>query len=98
MFSNVGPDHRRVTLQFKLSLRSNESLRVKQIHYDWRVFASDPAKRQQYSVKVQNRFDLQGHNEDEETITEKYKRFLIANEEEKEQLIPAKKKVKGNKI
>ena len=76
----------------RLSLRANGKTPPKKTKYDWKELSKDQNLQKQYTVKIRNRFSaLQTA---EETATECYQRFIDANREVTELLIPKVKKVK----
>ncbi|XP_015753298.1 PREDICTED: uncharacterized protein LOC107333054 [Acropora digitifera] len=86
-----GSDHRVVTINVRLSLRANGKTPPKKTKYDWKELSKDQNLQKQYTVKIRNRFSaLQTA---EETATECYQRFIDANREVTELLIPKVKKV-----
>ena len=91
-FSSLGGDHRLVTATIHLSLRKSKTPPKKILH-DWTAL-KDPEIQQQYSVEVRNRFSALC-TEDEDA-TSRYDKFIQANAEATEKLIPKKKKGKGS--
>ncbi|XP_072050064.1 uncharacterized protein [Amphiura filiformis] len=88
-FASVGSDHRIVTSRIRLSLRKTKTLPRGKNH-DWKTLCSDSKLQELYTVEVHNRF--QPLEEMEETATERYERFIKANREAAEKVIPVKKK------
>ena len=88
-FSSVGSDHRIVSAKIRLSLRKSKTMPKKK-QFDWKALASDEDLQKKYTVEVRNRF--QPLEDVEETATEIYDRFVKANSEAAEQVIPVKKR------
>ena len=55
-FSNIGSDHRVVTVRFRVSLRSNRVHKPREIRHDWKAFRADTDMQTQYAVQVKNRY------------------------------------------
>ena len=79
-FSNVGSDHRIVSARIKLSLRANRTTAIRKPRYDWKSLRENPDLQQKYTIAVRNRFNVLSPEIDE-TATERYERFIKANEE-----------------
>ena len=88
-FCSVGSDHRVVGAKVRLSLRVPK--RAQQVRYDWKKFSESPELQQQYTVEVQNRFQILDEDEDP---TERYQRFVEANKEATEIVVPKKERTK----
>ena len=90
-FTSVGSDHRIVPARVRLSLRKGKTLQRKKQH-DWNLLCTDSSLQELYSVEVRNR--LQPFENADESATEKYERFITANKEAAEKLIPVRKKAR----
>ena len=88
-FKSVGSDHRVVIAKIKLSLRTSKSKRS--VKYDWDAFQADHHIQMRYTVEVRNRFQGLVNEED---ITEKYERFIKANQKAMETHVPEKQKIR----
>ena len=84
---SIGSDHRVVTADLKLSLRTTKTA------YNWKVSRGDGDLQQLYTVKVLNRYDQLCDNS-ESGITETYKNLIQANSEAAKELIPPKTRSK----
>ena len=91
-FASVGSDHRIVTTRIRLSLRSSGKSPPKRVKLDWKKLREETALQEQYSIKVQNRF--QALASDEQTGTERYESFIQANRETANELLPVIQKEK----
>ena len=79
----------------KLSLRkSGRILRKKQ--YDWKTLSTDTSLQEKYAVEVRNRFEVL--EDEEESATNKYDRFIKANKEAAEKFIPLRKRAKRTRF
>ena len=87
-FCSLGGDHRLVSAKIHLSLRKSKSP-PKKVQYDWTTL-SDPEVQEKYTVEVRNRFAAL--RSDEEDATEKYSKFIQANSEAAEKIIPKRGK------
>ena len=88
-FSSVGSDHRVVVAQVRISLRKPKRLERK-VKHDWSLLRTDKVLAERYSVEISNRFSaLQVVEDDIDTI---YGKFLNANNEVAEDLLPKLKK------
>ena len=89
-FKSVGSDHRVVIAKIKLSLRTSISKRS--VNYDWDAFQADHHIQMRYADdEVRNRFQGLVNEED---ITEKYERFIKANQKAMETHVPEKQKIR----
>ena len=89
-FSSMESDHRIVTAELKLSLRTSKAVSTR-INYDWTALR-DPELSTLYTVSVRNKYaSLCKENE---SITETYAQLIQANEETSKELLPQKKKDK----
>ena len=88
-FASVGSDHRIVSARIKLSLRKSKAIPRKK-QYDWKAISTDTSLQERYSVEVRNRFEVLEN--EEESASEKYERFIKANKEAAELVIPVKKR------
>ena len=89
-FSSMGSDHRLLTSRVKLSLRTTKSIPRKKT-YDWNTLRNSELQNL-YTVTVKNRYaELSTESDD---ATESYGKFVQANREATEQLIPTKKRKK----
>ena len=94
-FASVGSDHRMVSARIRLSLRKSKTMPRKK-QYDWSLLRHDAKLQERYAIEVRNRFlPLQDQNE---TATEKYDRFIKATQEATEEVIPTKEKGKRAKF
>ena len=91
-FASVGSDHRVVNINVRLSLRANGKTPPRKTKYDWKELSKDQNLQKQYTAKIRNRFSALQTAED--TATECYQRFIDANREVTELVIPKVKKVK----
>ena len=91
-FSSIGSDHRVVTAELKLSLRTTKTP-PRKTAYNWKVLRGDGDLQQLYTVKVLNRYDQLCDNS-ESDITETYKNLIQANSEAAKELIPPKTRSK----
>ena len=92
-FATVGSDHRMVSAKIKLSLRSNKNTAQRRIRYDWKQLQNDAQLQERYTVAVKNKFSVL--TPEEESITDSYQRFIIANEEATKECIPELKTSKS---
>lgn len=91
-FSSIGSDHRVVSAELKLSLRTTKTP-PRKTAFDWKVLRGDCDLQQLYTVKVLNRYEqLCGNSESD--ITETYKNLIQANSETAKELIPPKTRSK----
>ncbi|XP_072015018.1 uncharacterized protein [Amphiura filiformis] len=88
-FASVGSDHRIVSARIRLSLRKSKTLPRKN-QFDWKSLSTDRNILKMYTIEVHNRFEIL--EDMEETATDKYSRFIAANKEAAEKIIPAKKR------
>ena len=88
-FASVGSDHRIVSAKIRLSLRKSKPMPRKK-PYDWKTLSSDGSLQAKYAVEVRNRFKVL--EDEEETATDKYDRFIKANNEAAEKIIPVRKR------
>ncbi|XP_072036995.1 uncharacterized protein [Amphiura filiformis] len=88
-FASVGSDHRIVSARIRLSLRKSKTLPRKN-QFDWKSLSTDRNIQKMYTIEVHNRFEIL--EDMEETATDKYSRFIAANKEAAEKIIPAKKR------
>ncbi|XP_072050156.1 craniofacial development protein 2-like [Amphiura filiformis] len=86
---SVGSDHRIVSARIRLSLRMSTTLPRKN-QFDWKSLSTDRNIQKMYAIEVHNRFEILENIE--ETATDKYSRFIAANKEAAEKIIPAKKR------
>ena len=91
-FSSLGGDHRLVTATIHLSLRKSKAA-PKKIQYVW-TSLKNTELQQKYTLTVRNRFTALQNEDDDATAT--YDKFIQANTEVTEEMIPKKKKMKGN--
>ena len=94
-FASVGSDHRIVSARMKLSLRKSKTMPGKK-QPDWSLLCTDSDLQKQYSIEVRNRFEPLEIAE--ESATEKYDRFINANREAAEKVIPRKKRTRKTNI
>lgn len=87
-FASVGSDHRIVSAKIRLSLRKSRTMSRKKL-FDWKALA-DKDLREHYNIEVRNRY--QPLVDMEESATQKYEKFIIANREAAEIVIPVKKR------
>ena len=83
-YSSCGGDHRVVVSKLRLSLRKRQST-PRKVKYDWSKL-KDETVQERYTVTIRNKFDalrIEG-----ETINQQYDRFIKANNETAEELIP----------
>ncbi|CAH1244595.1 Hypp7340 [Branchiostoma lanceolatum] len=90
-FASVGSDHRIVSARVRLSLRKKKNEPRKK-QYDWGALRRSKDLQDQFAIEVRNKF--QPLQEETETATERYGRFITANEEAAEKTIPIKKREK----
>ena len=93
-FSSMGSDHRLVTAKIRLSLRTSKSPALKK-KYDWSVLRNTTHLQELYTITVRNRYA--GLCCENDNVTEQYGKFVQANAEAAEKLIPVKKKTKRKK-
>ena len=93
-FEGVSSDHRIVTTEIRLSLRSNKAKTENTPRYDWTTLTTNTDIRDQYTISVRNRFAALIANSEEPTPTEKYSHFITAHESAAAECIPQKPKVK----
>ena len=93
-FSSIGSDHRVVTAKIKLSLRMSKS-KARKKQYDWSILERKELQ-ELYTISVQNRFAVLAEEGDD--VTNSYGKFVQANQEATEKLIPEKKKKKKNEL
>ena len=91
-FDSVGSYHRIVSAKIRLSLRkSAETPERKQ--FDWKSLTTDSNLQERYTFEVHNRFDVFQHGQyEDKSATKKYERFIRANKEAAENIIPVKKR------
>ena len=87
-FSTVGSDHRVVTANMRLSLRTSKNAR--KVMYDWKQFTSSPELQQRYTVTVKNRYQVL-ESDDNNT---RFNKFKEANEKTMEECVPKREKKK----
>ena len=90
----MGSDHRIVTARIRLSLRMSKTPAKKKC-YDWSSLRNTELQ-ELYTVTVRNRYTELSNNSD--NITEQYGKFVKANAEAADKLIPIKKKTKRRNI
>ena len=83
-FASVGSDHRIVSARMRLSLRKSKMPPGKK-HYDWKLLSTDSDLQKKYTIEVRNRFQFLYKLD--ETATERYDRFIKANNEAAEKII-----------
>ena len=88
-FASIGSDHRIVSARIRLSLRTSKAA-PKRKQYDWRSLSTDTNIQKQYTIEVRNRFEAL--EIEDESATDKYERFIKANQEAAEKVIPLKKR------
>ena len=88
-FASVGSDHRIVSAHIRLSLRTSKAAPKRKQH-DWKCLSTDANIQKQYAIEVRNRFE--GLEIEDESATDRYERFIKANQEATEKVIPLKKK------
>ena len=89
-YSSCGSDHRVVVAKLRLSLRKRKSP-PRKVNYDWEKL-NDVTLQERYTVTIRNKYDAL--RVEEETINQQYDRFIQANKETAEELIP---KIERNK-
>ena len=94
-FASVGSDHRIVSARIKLSLRKSEKLPRKK-QYDWKTLSMDTSLQEKYAVEVRNRFEVLGV--EEESATDRYDRFIKANKEAAEKIVPLRNRAKKTRF
>ena len=94
-FASVGSDHRIMSARIRLSLRKSKTPPGKK-HHDWKLLSTDSDLQKQYNIEVRNRF--QSLDKLDETATERYDRFIMANKEAAEKIIPNRKKTRKANI
>ena len=88
-FSSIGSDHRIITAKIKLSLRYNKK-RTKRMTYDWSVLKNKNTSKE-YSIMTRNRFEILNKNKEYDgSATSLYEKFVKANDETSNLLIPKK--------
>ena len=93
-FSSVGSDHRVVSVNINLSLRSSKKPKSNPMkHIDWNQVYHNSDLRSFYTVEVKNRFDLLSHPDD--SIEKRYENLIDANEHVCLTQLPKKPKVKN---
>ena len=83
-YSSWGSDHGIVVAKLRLIFRKRKSPPHK-VTYDWKKL-NDVTLQQRYSITIRNKFDAL--RVEEETINQEYDRFIQANKETTEELIP----------
>ena len=91
-FHTLRSDHRVVTSSIRLSLRVPKH--KKRIKFDWHQFRENTNLQQQYSIAVKNRFQIL----EERSNDENYARFVVANNQAMEELVPKRGKTKRSSI
>ena len=94
-FASVGSDHRIVSARIKLSLRKSEKIPRKK-QYDWKTLSTDTSLQEKSAVEVRNRFEVL--EDKEESATDKNDRFIKANKEAAEKIIPVRKRAKKTRF
>ena len=89
-FSSIGSDHRIITVNIRLSLRSNVKQK-KRINYDWSILR-DPKICKEYSKQVKHTYNELKAISTEISTTATYDHFIKANEETAKLLIQKKRK------
>ena len=90
-FNSLGGDHRLVTATIHLSLRKNKATPKKVLH-DWTAL-KDQELQEKYTVEVKNKFTALCTEDDD--ATSRYEKFIQANSDATELLVPKKKRAKG---
>ena len=88
-FNSIGSDHRVVSAGIRLSLRSRKD--ASKPRFDWNALKTQELQ-EMYTIKVKNRFAALC-NEDE-SATESYNHFILANDEAAKEIIPLKSRLK----
>ncbi|XP_071480459.1 uncharacterized protein [Diadema antillarum] len=91
-FSSLGSDHRVVTATIRLSLRAPKKQKVKRVKYAWEDLTTDRQLQEQYAVEIRNRFHVL--QEENESATETYQRFINANQQAAETCLKQIKKAR----
>ena len=89
-FASVGSDHRVVSANIKLSLRSPQEKKSKQIKHDWKVLRYNTALQEQFTIEVRNRFECLAHENDSPTT--RYGKFIDTTQEVAKEMIPTIKR------
>ena len=90
-FCTVGSDHRVVTAELQLSLRTAKH--AQKTRYDWQRFSASPEMQENYTVAVRNRFQVLEDDSNEA----RYEKFVKANKEAMEEVVPKKPKKKAER-
>ena len=91
-FDTLRSDHRVVTSSIKLGLRVPKHKKC--IKFDWHQFRENTNLQQQYSISVDNTFQIA----EERSNDENYARFVVANNQAMEELVPKRGKTKRSSI
>ena len=96
-FSSICSDHRIVSTQICLSLRSSKKPKPNPMKsIDWLQVHNNPNLLHEYTVAVKNRFDLLTQPDDD--IEKKYQNLIEANEIVSLSLLPKKTKMKQKQL
>ena len=93
-FASIGSDHRLLTAKIRLSLRKSKTPE-REKSYDWSTLKNEDLQKL-YTLTVRNRYATLSIETDD--ISDNYAKFIQANKEATEQLIPTKKKSKKKEI
>ena len=86
-FASIGSDHRCVSAKLRLSLRANRAPDMTKIRYDWKCLSNNTEMQERYTVTVKNKFHTLSESDDDDP-TQRYSKFIQANEETAKELLP----------
>ena len=88
-FSTIGSDHRVVSANVRLSLRTTKH--AKKVRYDWKQFSCSSELQQTYTIAVKNRYEIL----EEDDNNTRFDKFVEANKESMVECIPKRPKKKS---
>ena len=91
-FEGVYSDHRIVTSNIQLSLRSNKQKKSNRPCYDWKQLSQNKVLQNQFCISLSNRFDGLTDESDDTNIV--YEAFISAHQQAAADVIPVKHKHK----
>ena len=77
-FKTIGSDHRIVSVKIRLSLRSSKPT-PRKVKYNWKELVNNAQLQERYAIEIKNRFNIL--IDDEDSISDKYQRFVDANDQ-----------------
>ena len=93
-FKSVGSDHRIVTANIKLSLRTTKRSSAK-VRHDWKQLRYSPELCEQFNISLRNKFDCL--YQEDSSPTDKYAALIQANEFAASQVLPTLPKRSSNR-